>query len=84
MPAYGGHEDWYEKAAGYWYEIDETQYLNAAEIQEIYPVFLTFLADMTNGIAPESSLAFADLEAYFGWDYDTFDWEEFREWYDSI
>jgi hypothetical protein len=21
---------------------------------------------------------------YFGWDYDTFDWDDFREWYDSV
>jgi hypothetical protein len=76
--------DYYERAEEFWHSIDETDYLTPAETQEIYPTFLDFLADMINGFAPESSLAFEELLDYFGWDYDTFDWDDFREWYDSV
>jgi hypothetical protein len=79
-----GHGGWYDHAEEFWHSIDETQYLTPDETTQIYPVFLDFLADTANGIQPESSLAFEDLLDYFGWDYDTFDWDEFREWYDSI
>jgi hypothetical protein len=78
------NEDWYEHANDYWEQIEETRYLNADEIQEIYPTFLDFLADVMNGAEPVQSQAWEDLAEYFGWDADNFDWEEFREWYDTI
>jgi hypothetical protein len=78
------NNDWYDKASDYWNELPETQYLNESEVREIYPVFLDFLADTMNGSQPEESLAFQDLLNYFGWDYETFDWDDFREWYDSL
>jgi hypothetical protein len=78
------NQDYYDAAEEYWHSIDETHYLEPSETQAIYPVFLDFLADTINGIPPESSYAFEELMEYFGWDYDTFDWEEFREWYDAL
>jgi hypothetical protein len=84
MANLGGHEDWYEHASEYWESIDETHFLTPDETEEIYPVFLDFLSDTNMGISPDSSLAFADLLNYFGWDYDTFDWDDFRDWYDSV
>jgi hypothetical protein len=84
MPSLGGHEDWYEHAAEYWEGIPETQYLTDDETREIYPRFLDFLSDTNMGIQPEESLAFMDLLDYFGWDMEGFDWDDFREWYDSV
>ena len=78
------NEDWYEKASEFWEEIPETSYLEDQEIREIYPTFLDFLADVNSGMQPSESEAFGDLMDYFGWDYDTFDWDDFREWYDSV
>lgn len=78
------NEDWYEKASDYWESIEETQYLNEEEIREIYPTFLDFLSDINMGMQPANSAAFGELEEFFGWDTDTFDWEDFREWYDSV
>jgi len=76
--------DWYEHANDYWESIEETEYLDRQEIEQIYPVFLDFLADVMNGSEPAQSQAWQDLTDFFGWDVDTFDWEEFRDWYDTL
>ena len=76
--------DWYDSASHYWSQIPEASYLTPDETREIYPVFLDFLADTMNGLDPHQSLAWNDLLDYFGWNEGTFDWEDFRDWYDAL
>jgi hypothetical protein len=75
--------DWYDKAEDFWHDLSGTEYLIPTETEQIYPVFLGFLEDVNLGYAPEASQNFWDLLDYFGWEHDQFDWDDFREWYDS-
>ena len=75
--------DFYDHAETFWHQIPETEYLIPSETEQIYPVFLDFLADVNRGYSPEASDNFWQFLNYFGWEYEDFDWDNFREWYDG-
>lgn len=76
--------EWYDRAEQFWHELPGTEYLIPSETEEVYSIFLEFLKEVNEGYSPEQSMAFWELLDQMGWDYDTFDWEDFREWYDSV
>lgn len=75
--------DWFDHAEEFWHELPGTEYLIPGETEDIYPTFISFLEDVNLGYAPEASQNFWDLLDFFGWEYEDFDWDDFRDWYDE-
>jgi hypothetical protein len=77
--------DYWDKAEAFWDNLGFGDYeLTAEEYRQGYQYFIDFLQDVDMGFAPEASLHFWDFLAYFGMSEEDFDWDEFREWYDSV
>lgn len=75
--------EWYDKAEEYWHSVPEFEYLSRSEIEEDYPRWLELLEAIDMGIQPTNTLAWEYFKEEYGWDDEDFNWEEFREWYDS-
>lgn len=77
--------DWWDSASDYFNNTEafNDPHLNSEERAENFAAFAQMLQQVEMGIRPQNTLGWAQLEAY-GYDFEQdFDWEEFREWYDS-
>jgi hypothetical protein len=82
VPDYEGN--FYDRADEFWQNLGYNNYeFEPGEQQEVRVAFDRFLFDVSSGWRPEASFAFYEFLDLMGLDEDTFDWDEFREWYDS-
>lgn len=82
------HEDYdgnyWDNAEAFWNNMGFGEYeLTADEHREGFQLFADFLRDVDMGYRPEALLSFYEFLDYFGMEPEDFDWDEFREWYDS-
>lgn len=79
--------DWYNEASDYFSEFvggpDVIDHLTPEEIQHDFPYFLDMLEAVDMGFRPTDTLGWELLKQEYGWEDEDFDWEDFRDWYDS-
>lgn len=81
MPGY------YEWRMDLWESIPGVEYLEDGERREASDLFTLILADVEHEhIRPQDSPYWDEFVEFFGFasDGDAWDWDDFREWYDSI
>lgn len=81
MPGY------YEMRDDLWQSIPGIEFLEGDERRQASDLFTGILADVEHeGIRPQQSVYWDDFMDLFGFaeDGDAWDWDDFREWYDSL
>jgi len=78
--------DWYDEAETAWHGFKGGIFddLTPQEVEEDYPDFLDMLAGVEYGFRPTETLGWESLKQKYGLDDDDFDWDDFKEWYDSV
>lgn len=79
-----GSDNWWDQASDYFNNSDfNDPYYSPADRAELFGYFSEMLREVEMGNRPTDTLGWYYMQEEFGFEDNDFDWDDFREWYDS-